>query len=130
MRRLGLSYWEMAANAVKILFFSRLWKELGLFHVKHSEHRNTLSVAEDRMVSADIKKDPKMTVWFFFNLCGCFACLCVWVTLACFVSWEKGSRHSGATVTDTCASCQPSSLPAPSILFCCMKGDKGSNGNM
>lgn len=50
------------------------------------------------MVSADIKKDPKMTVWFFFNLCGYFACLCVWVTLACFVSWEKGSRHSGATV--------------------------------
>lgn len=123
----------MAANAVKILF-SCLWKESGLFHVKRSEHRNTPSVAEDRTVSAsinkDIKKDPKTAVWFFFNLCGCFAFLGIWVTLACFVCWEKGIRHSGATVTDTCASCQPSSLHAPGILFCCMKGDEESIGNM
>lgn len=119
----------MAANAVKTFFFC-LWKELGVFHVKHSEHRNTLSVAEDRTVSAhinsDIKKNPKATVWFFFfNLCGCFACMCIWVTLACFVSWEKDISHSGPSVRDTCASCQPSSLRAPSTLFCGMKGDQG-----
>lgn len=86
-------------------------------------------MAEDGTASAhinkDVKKDPKTTVWFFFNWCECFSCVCIWVTLACFVSWEKGISHSGARVADTCASCQPSSLHAPSILFCCMKGDEG-----